>query len=87
MGLGFSANSRQSPELLVLVFPFLHVLGKGWKLCHALFSKPSAHQESAGISGAGAELCRGVPGIRLWLFNIPGIENIWSFQILEDKPE
>lgn len=78
MGLGFSANSRQSPELLVLVFPFLHVLGKGWKLCHALFSKPSAHQESAGISGAGAEL---------WLFNIPGIENIWSFQILEDKPE
>lgn len=87
MGLGFSASPRQSPELPVLVFPFLLVLGQGWKLCRALFSKLSAHQESTGISGAGAELCCGVPAIRLWLFTVSGIENIWSSQILEDKPE
>lgn len=37
MGLGFSARSRQSPELLVLVFPFLLVLGKGWKLSRSVF--------------------------------------------------
>lgn len=60
LGLGFSAGSGQSPELLGLVFPLLLVLRQVWKLCHALFSKPSARQESAGISGAGAELCRGV---------------------------
>lgn len=32
IGLDFSAGSRQSPELLVLVFTFLLVLGQGWKL-------------------------------------------------------
>lgn len=69
-----------------LFSPFCLSLGKGGS-CHALFSKLSAHQESAGISGAGAELCSEVPAIRLWLFTVSGIENTWSSQILGDKSE
>lgn len=37
MGLEFSASARQSPELLVLVFTFLLVLGQGWKLSCSVF--------------------------------------------------
>lgn len=106
-------ESGLTPGLLVLVFHFLVVLWKwslkwAWSLvqvqgraqsswflfspsclslgkggsCHALFSKPSARQESAGISGAGAELCCGVPAIRLWLFTVSGIEKYLEFSSL-----
>lgn len=61
-------------------------LGKGGSCVCSVF-RAECTPGTTGISGAGAELCCGVPAIRLWLFTVSGIENIWSSQILEDKPE